>query len=190
MFIGSVRQITWVAVLCASAITCASAQTNPARTLVSPEQAAAAMRAAGFDTSADKLQMLSAVTTNPDATLRVVKVVTASSGKVLAELACNESSGCLPFYVLAAESTPAAVAMPREIHNNPTVKVSATRTQPLVVRGQPVTLIIESTDLRITLPAICLEGGLPGQTIRVASPDRKRIYHAEIVNKATVRSTL
>jgi hypothetical protein len=50
-------------------------------------------------------------------------------------------------------------------------------------------LLIEGANSRIVLPVVSLEGGLKGEVIKVASPDRKRIYRAEIMSNTTVRSS-
>ena len=52
----------------------------------------------------------------------------------------------------------------------------------MVIRGgDHATLILESPDFRMRFPVICLQSGVRGQRVRVASPDHKQFYEAEIV---------
>ncbi|MFZ3264127.1 MAG: flagella basal body P-ring formation protein FlgA [Terriglobales bacterium] len=191
MLIRSFRQLVWLAALCLIAPVGVNAETGAGRTPVSRKQVADAMRSAGMETQADQVQVLANVTTTPGATLRVARKVKESPNAVLAELVCREPGQCLPFYALI-HSNAAATAAAKSTGSSPspTFSRSEVKAHPLVVRGQPVTLIIENADFRIELSAICLEAGLHGQTIRVASPDRKRFYSAEVVSNKIVRSTL
>jgi hypothetical protein len=175
-----------LALLCVCILSYANAQTH-ARVPISRELVAEAVRSAGTEIAPEQVQLLSNVTVRAGATLRVAKVVAAPSGKLLAKVACKDPRECLPFYVLIDASKDGLRGA-----NNPQLKnlLGKPKERPLVARGQPVTLIIDRTDSRITLSVICLEGGMPGQTIRVASPDRRRIYTAEVVNGTLVRSAL
>jgi hypothetical protein len=129
--------------------------------------------------------VLSRVTTSSGAALRVAKMKE-SSGGILAELVCAKPRQCLPFYAMVHLDAPATVTKLPAIRSTP----GTPKELPLLARGQAVTLVIQHADFRIVLPAICLEVGVHGQTIKVASPDRKRIYSAEVVSDKIVRSTL
>ena len=191
MPVRSFRQVVWLTALCLVAHVGTSAQTSTARIPVSSEQVADAMRSAGVETSADQVQVLANVTTTPGATLRVAKKMKESSSAVLAELVCREPRQCLPFYALIhSDSAATAVTKSTEARQHLISAKNGVEAHPLVGRGQPVTLIIEHADFRIVLSAICLEVGIHGQIIRVASPDRKRVYSAEVVSNKIVRSTL
>lgn len=184
--LGRVKQIAPWVLLWVCILPYANAQTL-ARIAVSQELVADTFRAAGTEIAPAQVHLLAAVTARAGATLRVAKVVAAPGGKLLAKLACRSSRECLPFYVLLDASNDGESGA-----SNPQLKSLPGKPteQPLVARGQPVTLIIDRTDSRISLSVICLEGGVHGQTIRVASPDRKRIYTAEIVSSTMVRSAL
>jgi hypothetical protein len=192
MLTRSVKQAVTLVALCTAALVCVGAQTstNKDRTPVSREQVAEVLRSAGIDTSADQLQPLSNATAVPGAPLRVIKLKEKSARGLLAELACQDARECLPFYVLIQRPVTASNGSSKlpEIRLSPTAAKKTER--PLVVRGQSVTLVMEKTNVRIMLSAICMEGGMPGQTIRVSSPDRKRVYTAEVVSHNLVRGTL
>jgi hypothetical protein len=183
---GVVKQIISLVALCtlswAATIASGSGQLVP----VSREQVAGAIQAAGFDASAIQLQLLSNVTSPAGTTLHVAKISRESAGTALAELHCPARQ-CLPFYVLVHDTRIAeGAAVPFRQQG---VSRSAPA-RPLLERGRTITLMIERSDFRIVLPVISLESGMQGQIIRVTSPDHKRVYRAEIVNKTTVRSAL
>lgn len=185
MLTRGIRQGISLVALCTVACFAASPGSGQ-RAAVSREQIANALQSAGFDTTATQLQLLSTVTSMAGARLRVAKVKTESAGTALAELNCEERR-CLPFYVLVHDTDftkDEAIAALRVTRGCPA------KEHPLLPRGKPVTLLIENANLRIVLPAISLEGGMQGQIIKVTSPDRKRVYRAEVVNNTTVRSTL
>ncbi len=186
MLTRTIRQSIGLVTLCAVACAATITATNSQRTVVSREQIADAMRSAGYDTSASQLQLLSNVTSLAGTTIRVAKVTRESADTVLAELNCGKRQ-CLPFYVLVHDADIACSAVepfPRTAGGN------SSEAHPLISRGKAVTLIITTEDLRIVLPAVSMESGMQGQIIKVASPDRKRIYRAEVISRTTVRSTL
>lgn len=185
MLTRSIRQSISLMALCTVACAATVTATSSQRTMVSRQQIADAMQSAGFDTSAAQLQLLSNVTTFAGATLRVAKITRESADTVLAELSCHRRE-CLPFYVLVHDEN---LVKDGTIAARP-APASAPKMHPLIERGKPVTLLIENTNSRIVLPAVSAEAGMQGQIIKVTSPDRKRIYRAEVVSSTTVRSTL
>jgi len=68
--------------------------------------------------------------------------------------------------------------------------VKASSLQNVIRGGDHATLILESPDSRMRLPVICLQSGVLGQRIRVASPDRKQYYEAEIVSPGMLKGNL
>jgi len=185
MFIGW-RQAIVMFVLCSIACAAATPQAFTERIPVSREQVAEAMQSAGFATTAEQLQLLSNVTLAAGTSLHIAKVTRESPSTVLAEVSCHAKQ-CLPFYVIVHGATspdglatfvpPKSTGISAVIH-------------PLVERGKPVRLVLESDHCRIVVPAVSLESGMPGQIISVISHDRKRVFRAEIVSGTLVRSAL
>ncbi|MGA9527455.1 MAG: flagella basal body P-ring formation protein FlgA [Terriglobales bacterium] len=175
-----------MAIVCLCALLFANAEPR-GRISISHEVIANAVRLAGTEVTPEQVHVLSNVTARAGAILRVKSVAGAADGKLLAKMACRNANDCLPFYVLVDEPRNVSNGA-NKAHSAPTL--AKAQEHPLVARGQPVTLVIDKTDSRIRLSVICLEGGLAGQTIRVASPDRKRIYTAEVINSTVVRSAL
>jgi hypothetical protein len=186
MLSRGIRQVMLLAAICTALLAATVSAEASERVTVSREQIVDAMQLAGFNTTATQLQLLSNVTSLPGATLRLAKFTKQSSETALAELDCKARQ-CLPFYVLVHDiqlTHGHAIFSGR----NPNGPVSVTH--PLISRGKPLTLLIQGANSRIVLPVVSLEGGGQGDVIKVSSPDRKRIYQAEIVSNTTVRSTL
>jgi flagella basal body P-ring formation protein FlgA len=59
-----------------------------------------------------------------------------------------------------------------------------------VVAGSRATLWIEAERLHIKVLVVCLEKGVPGQTIRVSSLDRKQTYRAEVIDSTQLKGKL
>ena len=175
-------------VLALSAAACAAtvAPVTSPRVSVSLDQIATALVSEGLEVNSTQLQLLSNVTSIAGATVHLTKLNQESAGTILAEFGCRRRQ-CLPFYVLM-----------HDVHTNNKIRKSIDQTaagkspvtNPLIRRGKPVTLMLEGSNCRITVPAISLEHGMQGQVIRVASLDHKRTFHAEVINETTVRSTL
>jgi hypothetical protein len=189
MFFRSFRQVAWIAALCAVASPRLGAQAAHGRVPVSSQQVVQALKSAGVDASPSQVRLLANVTSNEGATLRVKNMKGLSNG-ILAEVVCRNPSQCIPFYAVIhfddAHSDEAAAFVKSAVFR----PAAAPETPPLIARGQAVTLLIQDSDFRIVLPAVCLENGVSGQIIRVTSPDRKRIYTAEVISNKLVRSTL
>lgn len=92
-------------------------------------------------------------------------------------LACHTPAACLPFYAIAtlpAQSQSPTAAL---IHHTTTLKPP-----PTMRAGAHATLSLDNGSALVRMTVVSLERGSTGQTIRVATPDRKRIYRAEIVS--------
>ncbi len=184
MFFRSFRQVAWIVVLFAVACPRVSAQAAHGRVPVSNKQVVQALRSAGVETSPSQVRLLANVTSTEGATLRVKNMKESSRG-ILAELVCRNPGQCIPFYALIDSDDAASFVKSAALR-----PAAAPKTPPLIARGQLITLLIQDSDFRIVLPAVCLENGVSGQIIRVTSPDRKRIYTAQVVSDKLVRSTL
>jgi hypothetical protein len=50
--------------------------------------------------------------------------------------------------------------------------------------------MLDSDRVHIRLSVICLESGVPGQTIRVTGKDRKLVYRAEVIDGSLLKGRL
>jgi len=147
-----------------------------------------AMAAEGLFVSPHQIEMLSGKGHSSEgANVHVVNIAEVAAGTVKVKLRCQDNHECLPFYILVhgvdrVTLASAKVGEMPVIEANPPEKV--------VRGGDHAILILETSDSRMRFPVICLEGGAPGQKIRVTSPDRKRNFDAEIVAVGLLKGSL
>jgi flagella basal body P-ring formation protein FlgA len=164
----------------------AVAPTAISSAVVSTRQIVDAMASAGIIVNADQIERLSEVNrAASSATMRVVSVSdrTAGTDTIKAKLRCHDNRECLPFYVLV-HGVDSANTTQLGAHAMPAKDGSL---QNVVRGGDHATLVLESPHSRMSLPVICLQSGMRGQTIRAASLDRKRFYAAEVVAAGTLK---
>lgn len=126
---------------------------------------------------------------------RVAKIQAASQpGWHLVQMECAPRSGCLPFNVLV----PPDVSLPEVSSRGyvPEAKTGAgvpglTRRllmaqPPAAHRGDRVALVEQRSGMRLETPAVCLQAGSEGQTIRVRNLTTKRVVLAKVLDRKTV----
>jgi Chaperone for flagella basal body P-ring formation len=151
----------------------------------SQARVADALTQSGLRTSADQIQFLFAAgSAHRNARLHVVSTTKWIDGMRKAHLRCENTSECLPFYVIVRNKTG---------HSNDASQAPEPAeivTAAVLHGGQPTTLFLQSQTMQITLPVVCLQNGRPGDHIRVASLDRKRTYNAEVLESGVVKGVL
>ncbi len=158
--------------------------------VITRQQIAQAVRIAGLSPSPTDVELLSAVPArqaNP--ALKLLSLRSWEEGKLKARLSCVDRSACLPFYVLIRAETPLAGANPAPSLGQGT-SAPATKTRYDVRRGDPAILVFETQNSRVTVRVTCAQNGRRGETIQVASQDRKRFYRAEVVQPGLLKGTL
>jgi hypothetical protein len=107
---------------------------------------------------------------------------------------CASTQQCLPFFVainlgkddavpppvVASPSRPAPVAPPAK--PDPSAYV--------VRAGSPAVLLLEGDHIHIRISVVCLENGVPGQTIHVISKDHRQNYTALVADSAELKGGL
>jgi hypothetical protein len=163
----------------AATVTLATAQ-SPARSVITTEQVARAVTAAGSATAADQVSLPARVTAAvADPALDVLSID--SNGKGLVRLCCRDPHACLPFYAVIQGLKPGAVTM--------TNAARSPRTDYTMPLGTRATLILDDQRSHIQVAVISLENGMEGKRIRVSSPDHKQIYFGEVVSRNLLRGT-
>jgi hypothetical protein len=108
---------------------------------------------------------------------------------MMARVECASSAECVPFmvsvHVNASEQAQALMSLP-----SPTNTAAAASKVPVVRNGSPAILEIEGNRVHIRLSVICLESGAAGQMVRAASPDRKIVYRAVVIDGSLLKGTL
>ena len=59
-----------------------------------------------------------------------------------------------------------------------------------VRQGSTTALILDGAHVHIQLAVISLENGIPGQTIRATSLDRRQVFTAQVAGDGTLRGRL
>ncbi len=106
---------------------------------------------------------------------------------------CAHTSDCVPFLVRWPQPATKNSLLPDQLAppqaSSPRVK-SGGRQYSLLRPGQAVTLVWDQDGIRVVLPAICLDGGNVGESIRVRTTTGGRVLRAEIVNQSLLRVIL
>jgi hypothetical protein len=151
----------------------------------SQARVADALTQSGLQTAPDQIQFLFvAGSAHRNARLHVVSTAKWIDGTRKAHLRCENSSECLPFYVIVRSKTGLPSGASHALDQTEIVMA------PVLHGGQPTTLFLQSQTVQITLPVVCLQSGRPGEHIRVASLDRKRTYEVEVLESGLVRGVL
>jgi hypothetical protein len=181
------NKLAWCVLMFAAALPAAMGQADSARS-ISTQRVADAMAAAGIVVNLDQIELLSGISgTRENASVRVVSVADQAGGSLKVKLRCEDNQECLPFYVLV-HGLDAVNAGPTITRAVPVVKASSP--QNVIRGGDRATLILESPDSRMSLPVICLQSGVRGQTIRVASPDHRQLFNAEVIAPGILKGSL
>jgi flagella basal body P-ring formation protein FlgA len=186
-------KLAWTVLAFAAAIPAAVSQPVVARTSgpvqhSDVQQVVDALALAGVKVAPDQIEFLSGIrSTKESASIQVVSTSNSSAGTVKVKLRCQDNRECLPFYVL--------------VHSLDNLNVGSTRLKAVsvveadvpqnVIRGgEHATLVLESPDSRMSLPVICLQSGVVGQTIRVASPDHRQLFDAVVIAPGMLKGSL
>jgi len=145
--------------------------------------------------SVQRVEFLASVkSSRPDPALEIERCQRTSRDSVLARIRCHEAGVCLPFLVilhLAPGQDPQGIAEPAPTTQGQLRTTGSPHRPNWTVKiGQTATLVMQGRDVRATTPVICLQNGRQGETIRVTSLDRQRIWVGEIVGPGLLRGAL
>jgi hypothetical protein len=183
------RRIAAMVVVWVAASLPAASQSN--RFSITREQVANAIDAAGVQVSAGQVTLLSNIVSasfNP--ALKVESIEKWSDRKIMVRLECATPGECLPFIVTVPLSGAAQERLALSPQLKP-VSFSAKPREPDTIRaGSTAVLFLEGPHLHIQMSVVCLENGSIGQSIRVATRDRRLTFMAEILSDSTLRGQL
>jgi len=147
---------------------------------------------AGIAVSPDRIALpAEVVATTLSPALRVHSVEKLGNDRLLARVECVKSSQCLPFLVQIQlrEGSEAKIDVPGAEATKPLRTMQADSA--LALRsGSPVTLMLDGDHVHVRMRAICLQGGAPGQIIRVTDTNHRLIYSAQVVGTSLVQGRL
>jgi hypothetical protein len=166
----------------------------PGHTAITAAQIAAAISSAGMPISADQVALLTdVVATTASPALVVESMEPWGERRMKVRLDCAASEQCLPFIVAVRFGQEGASPAAQEAsgRSSPGALRAGTDAKAIVVRaGAPATLLLDGVHVHIRIAVVCLENGAPGQTIRVASSDRRQTYMAKVVSESVLRASL
>jgi hypothetical protein len=187
------RSLIPVLILTVTAVLPAFAATG--RTAITTEQIATALNNSGMKISAQQVVLLAdVVATTKAPELRVQSMERWGDRRMKARLDCASTQQCLPFFV--------AINLGKDDAVPPPVIATTSRPMPVappakpdpsayVVRaGSPAVLLLEGDHIHIRISVICLENGVPGQTIRVISKDHRQNYTALVADGTVLKGGL
>jgi hypothetical protein len=174
-------------VLAAVALPAAAATTRAA---ISTAQVAAAISSAGINITADQVTLLADVAAaTPSPTLMVESMERWGDHRTKVRMSCANAE-CVPFYVAVQwqQAQPATAAFGGRAATT-TVLAKPASGEIVLRAGATATLLLEIDHVHIQIPVVCLESGALGQTIRVASKDRRQTFMAQVGDPTLVRGT-
>jgi hypothetical protein len=182
------RLILWAILVASAATPVASASEHYA---ISAVAVAATISRSGVTVSPDQIVLPADVVANTAAPiLKVRSLEKLENNRLLARLECINSDECLPFIVdiHVPMGSDAQITAGTEAQS---LRTTQPRNAAFAVRsGSPVTLMLEGEHVHIRLQAICLQGGAPGQMIRVTDTNHRLIYQAQVVDASVVKGKL
>jgi hypothetical protein len=175
----------------AAALLPAEAQT---RNLVPVAPVAAALTQAGLPAEPAQIDLpepLSTVTLHENFHVTAAELL--PDGRLRVHLVCGKGDGCRPFAAIvrpksSAEGLRGLIALQAHLQSAKQANSAAATTR--LLAGQRVTLVLEDSHMRITVPVLAIDSGAAGTEVRVSSLDRKQVFHGVVADPFTVRGIL
>jgi hypothetical protein len=168
------------------------------RFVLNAAQVARALSESGIQTTGEQVSLLTrVVATEPSPKLDILSVEKLGNGplaehsvRARVKLACHLPGKCLPFYAMMSSpqtaAGPAIVASSASAFIDPRLNAN---TEVTMKAGTHATLLMDDQRAHIQVTVISLENGMVGHRIRVATPDHKQTYVAEVVNARLLRGS-
>jgi len=182
----------FISALLASVALAFPAAAMTAQSPITAGQVAVALDSVGMNTTAEQVVVPDDVVAKTSApALKVESMEFWGDRQLKVRLGCVNPGECLPFFVAVrgskAQPVLAAVADRPPAANLP---VKSDSTSFTLMAGSRATLLLEGDHVHIQVPVVCLQNGAVGQTIRVASPDHKQTYVAQVMGNNVLRGRL
>jgi hypothetical protein len=163
------------------------------RFALTTSQVAQTLSAGGIETTDEQVSLLAQVVATQPAPMLDVLSVEPLGGRLgvrhpdtrsLVKLACHQPGTCLPFYAIVNWPEGAVVPASGALGASLFAKSAASKTNGSVTMraGTHATMVMDDSRSHIQVAVVTLESGIAGKKIRVASPDHKQVYVAEVVS--------
>jgi len=177
------------ALFLALAVTALPALAAPGRYAITTERIAAAVSGNGVQVTPEQVTLFTGVVAsvaNPE--LKVQSIDRSGDGQAIARIVCADTAQCLPFLVTLRVANAASIEI---ASNRPAYYAATSRPAQFVVRqGARTALYLDGAHVHISLSAISLENGVPGQLIRATSLDRRQVFTVQVAGDGTLRGRL
>ncbi len=174
----------WVAFafLITAHVHCSAQKEAPQRFAVTVLDVGRALRHSGMTVADDQILLPASIVSSSSGPLLDVDSVEPLRGGLRSKikLVCHSPKLCVPFYAIAD--------LPQGSRFQAASLASAL--PPSMRAGSKATLLVDTGDMHIQVPVICLQNGVIGASIHVVSPDRKQNYTATIVSSTLLRGSL
>jgi len=160
---------------------------------ISPGQVARTLLQSGMQIKQGDVSLgANVVASKPDPEMRVLGFQPAAgpgNRKTLwIRIGCSQLGVCLPFYAAVAWNGDLA-ALPKAMRNAKTAHPDI-GSPPVIRAGTHATLVIADDRSRVELTVVALQNGYVGQVIRVASPDRREFFRAEVAGATLLKGAM
>jgi len=180
-----------------------------ARYPMSSAVVARALEANGLDVKPSDVHLpmiLSASTPSPD--LEITATERLAAGRVRLQLRCRKAGECVPFNATLDVRTSSAVSAETGVKSTSrgestigslrnagsipegesleSSPVAIKNKTPTLRAGSKVMLVLRDDYMTIHMPVIALDSGAPGAGVRVCTADRRKTFHATVVDQTTV----
>jgi hypothetical protein len=165
---------------------------------LTPHQVALALSGSGIQTADEQVSLLANVVASEPAPVLEILSIDPLGARLssnhhqsgsLVKLGCREAGVCLPFYSIVSKLDAQEHVVP--IVSRPTSDPGTTARKTnsgIVIRvGAHATLVMDDARAHVEVAVVSLENGAAGHKIRVATPDHKQTYLAEVVSANLLR---
>ncbi|MGD0938449.1 MAG: hypothetical protein ABR905_01970 [Terracidiphilus sp.] len=160
---------------------------------LTPHRVAQTFTANGIETADEQVSLLAnVVASEPAPVLDILSINPLgdrSPGKhresrSLVKMGCREPGVCLPFYSIVSKLEPQENVAPNapRVSSNATGAARGSNSGIVIRAGAHATLVMEDARAHVEVAVVSLENGAAGHKIRVATPDHKQVYLAEVVS--------
>ena len=186
------QRVATIVLLWAAATLPAAAQSN--RFSITRDQVASAISGAGMQVSDAQVSLLSnVISARGNPALKVESIEKWGEQKLMVRLECANLGECLPFIVavrLTGAQEEMALSSPVEPISFSATGAVKSHNPDAIRAGSTAILFLDAAHVHIRLSVVCLENGSIGQSIRVATRDRRLTFIAEILSDSTLRGQL
>ena len=192
--------IRWIAVISLAVMGLSQLGQSQERFAITTHQVAQALAEKGIQVSDTQVKLVAkVVATDPSPQLDVVSEAPFVSPQnadhaeapAWVKVACHRPGTCLPFYaiVVGLEGSVAIASIDSTARSSIRYTQFEPKSEITMRAGTHATLILDDHRSRIRVSVVSLEKGAAGSRIRVASPDHKQVYVAEVVSSSQLKAS-